>query len=107
MYAPHDCSECHGRVLVATFTNGVQMPDRHENGCLRVCRGEKDANRFLVDAYGYCVFCGLADIEVDVAQVVCIEKQDLIENGGCPPVAPKLCEISGKLKRIIRQTMNL
>lgn len=106
MYAPHDCKECHGRVLVATFTNGVHMPDRHDNGCLRICRGEKDANRFLVDAYGYCVFLGMADVEVDVEEVVCIEKDDLIQSG-CPAVAPKMVDISGKMRKMIKEKMNL
>jgi len=107
MSALHDCSECQGRVLVAKFTNGVEMPDRHENGCLRVCKGAKDANRFLVDAYGYCVLLGLADVAVDVQEVVCIEKDDLIVNGGFPPVAPKMVDVCGKMRRMIKETMNL
>lgn len=76
------CAHCSGRVLVCLYTDGSELADRDDHGVLHVCRGLADAVRFANNCGAYMAFMALRGKMIGIKDIVCVDKDDLIANGG-------------------------
>ena len=99
------CKSCKNSVLVAFFDDGVQMPDRDESGYLHVCRGKLDAHKFMDDCGFYCALNSLSGHNVQLKEIRCFDRDEIILKGGVPAVDVPIVQVTDEFRAEITSRM--